>query len=325
MPSSVSTPSVDWISVSCPAGLSTLLLDELRPVVSAVPGSFSMANGEGWSIPPDFAGGRGSTRNFGSVQCRVRVGSPVAVFSASGVAVGALRDAGLWSEYLRVLSSEHHRLTRLDVALDLPIPAPEYVQRLYKRASAGAVSLSRKALNPARHVHAFLSPGITGEDTGTVYLGGRTAEVKARVYDKRHEQLSRGGSDPGPWLRAELTVTSGVCVSMKDAWEPAPVFWHFMAQALEGIASRPPDVPDWVPGGVGFVLPPRRVLDSAATLVRRLSRSKELLDLCGLAKSVRGGSVLVHRRLQELGVASLPSIGFIPSFLTASANDGGAW
>ena len=105
--------------------------------------------------------------------------------------------------------------------------------------------------------------------------------------------------DPGSWLRAELTVTSAMGISLKDAWEPAPVFWRFMAQALEGIVTRPSDVPAWVPAGdsVGFVLPTRPVLDPMQRLERRLERSSELRDLCELARSIRSGVVLVYRRL----------------------------
>ena len=252
MPLHYLVPSVDWMSVSCPSGIASLLVDDLRPIVSAVPGSCAMSSGDGWYLS-DSIDDRGS----GIVQRRSHTHSPVSVISASGIAVSALRDAGLWSEYLRVFASDSHRVTRLDVALDVLVPAPGLLQSLYKRASSGEVALTRKALNPARHLRSIMSPGVTGEDTGTIYLGGKTAEVKARVYDKRHERIASGFPDPGPWLRAELTVTAAVGISLKDAWEPAPVFWHFMTQALDGIISRPVNVATWVPGGIGFDLPKR--------------------------------------------------------------------
>lgn len=158
---------------------------------------------------------------------------------------------------------------------------------------------------------------------GTVYLGGRSAEVKARVYDKRQERIARGYPDPGPWLRAELTVTGAVGVSLKDVWSPAPVFWHFMASTLKGIAACPVDVPEWVPGGVGFSLPPRPVLDPVQRLARRLERSTELQDLCSLACSVRGGAVLVYRRLRKLGLPLLSELRVIPGGFCVAANDSG--
>ena len=65
-------------------------------------------------------------RGSGIVQRRSHTHSPVSVISASGIAVSALRDAGLWSEYLRVFASDSHRVTRLDVALDVLVPAPGF-------------------------------------------------------------------------------------------------------------------------------------------------------------------------------------------------------
>lgn len=306
-----SAPFVDWISVSFPSGLSTLLLDALRPIVSVLPGVSAMPYGHGWSFP-----------SGGLLQVRSRSSSSaVSVLSASGAALSVLRDAGVFADLLRVLASDLHRVTRLDVALDLPVHAPPLLQSLYARSVRGEVSLSRKALNPARHVTRYLSPSSTGEDTGTVYLGGRSAEVKARVYDKRQECLARGLPDLGPLLRAELTVTGAVGVSLRDAWSPAAVFWHFMGSALTGIAARPVDVPEWVPGGVGFCLPPRPVLDPVQRLERRLDRSAELRDLCELACSVKGGAVLVYRRLRKLGLPLPSELRLIPDFLKRAVND----
>lgn len=310
-----SAPSADWVSVSFPTGLAPLVLGALRPLVSDIPGVSALSKGNGWVFPS-------SGRKPGLLQSRARSCSPVAVISASGVVLSTLRSAGVWPAFLRVLSSDVHRLTRLDVALDVPVDAPPLLEALYSRASSGGVALTRKALDPVRHVSRWQSPDLAGRDSGTVYLGGKAAEVRARVYDKRLERVAHGFSDPGPCLRAELTVTSAMGISLKDAWEPAPVFWHFMAGALEGFVARPSGVPAWVPGGdyVGFSLPPRSVLDPVRRLERRLERSSELQDLCKLACSVRGGSVLVYRRLRKLGL-SPPGFGFFPDFLAMTAND----
>ena len=50
MPLHYLVPSVDWMSVSCPSGIASLLVDDLRPIVSAVPGSCAMSSGDGYSI-----------------------------------------------------------------------------------------------------------------------------------------------------------------------------------------------------------------------------------------------------------------------------------
>lgn len=312
-----SVPSTDWVSVSFPTGLASLVLDALRPLMSDIPGVSALSSGSGWVFPS------GSRKlKPGVLQARTPSGSPVTVISASGIVLAALRSSGVWPAYLRVLSSDVHRLTRLDVALDVPVDAPPILGALYGRAKSGGVALTRKVLDPVRHVSRWQSSDFAGRNSGTVYLGGKTAEVRARVYDKRLERVAGGLSDPGPCLRAELTVTSAMGISLKDAWEPAPVFWHFMAGALEGIVARPSGVPVWVPGGdnVGFSLPPRSVPDPVQRLERRLERSFELQDLCKLACTVRGGSVLVYRRLRKLGL-SPPGSGFFPGFLAVTAND----
>lgn len=303
------SPSTDWISVSYPADLHSLVSSSVRDVLAVVPGVAAYPGGEGWCFP-----------SGGVVQFRNARSSRVRVLSASGDAIVGLRAAEAFGDYLWALGADSHRVTRLDAALDIPVSAPPLLSALYARATRGEVSLSRKSLDPGRHVCRYLSPGLDGQDTGTVYLGGRWAEVTARVYDKRQERLARGLPDPGSWLRAELTVRSAVGPSLRDAWEPAPLFWHFMASALEGISEPPTGVSGWIAGGVGFSLPARPVRDSTAVLQRRLERSTELGDLVALARSVRGGSVLFHRLTQRLGLAP-PGLGFVPDFLLPSVND----
>lgn len=302
-------PSADWVSVSLPSQSVLPVADDLRSLVSVVPGVSAFPYGEGWQFP-----------SSGLLQVRSRSGS-FGVISASGAALVALRGAGVYGDFLRLLGSEPHRLTRLDVALDVAVHAPPVLQALYGRAVRGEFSLTRKALSPSRHVARYLCPGPSGEDTGTVYLGARSAEVKARVYDKRCERIARGEDDPGPWLRIELTVTSKVGVSLKDAWEPASVFWHFMGVALDGVVARPAGVPDWSPGGDGFHLPPRPVRDLVQVLRRRLERSREIQDVCGLARKVPGGSVLVYWRLGRLGLSQPFELSLVPGFLRPAVND----
>lgn len=303
------SPSADWLSVSFPADSHSLVSSSVREVLAVVPGVAAFPNGEGWCFP-----------SGGLVQFRNAHSSRVWVLSASGAAIAGLRAAEVFGDYLRALGSESHRVTRLDVALDVRVSAPPRLAALYARAVRGEVSLSRKSLNPGRHVSRYLSPGSDGQDTGTVYLGGRSAEVTARVYDKRQECLARGLADPGPWLRAELTVRSAVGPSLRDAWEPVPLFWHFMASALEGIVEPPTGVSGWTAGGIGFSLPACPVRDSTQVLRRRLEQSAELGDLVALARSVRGGSVLFHRSTRRLGLAP-PSLGFVPDFPLPAAND----
>lgn len=302
-------PTADWLSLSFPIDSVQPVMDGLRPLVSAVPEAAAYAKGEGWV----FSDG-------GLIQLRSH--PSVGILCISGSALASLRDASIFGECLLLFGSEPHRVTRLDVALDILVSASPLLHDLYRRAIRGEFSLTRKSLSPSRHVSCLFSPGLDGVDTGTVYVGSRTAEVKARFYDKQFEQVSRRFSDPGPCLRAELTATDKVGVSLKDAWEPATLFWHYMQSALVGVLERPRGVPRWVPGGEGFSLPPRAVpVDSTAILRGRLERSRELRDMCDLARSVSGGSVLFYRRLARLGLLSPFLVGFIPDFLLPATND----
>lgn len=303
-------PVADFLTVSLPSDAISFILDDLRSTVSAIPDIAASRLGVGWRFP---SGG------FISVSYRSGVG----IVSASGTALIALRSSGVYADYLRLLSSEPHRVTRLDVALDVLVLAPPLLQALYCRAIRGDFSLSRKSFNAERDISRYLSPDINGIDTGTVYLGAKAAEVKARIYDKQHECRVRGLSDPGPCLRAELVVTDKMGVSLRDAWDPAPVYWHYMASALDGIVERPTGVPCWVPCVEGFVLPARAIRDSTAVLRGRLERSKDFADICQLASQVSGGSVLLYRCLARLGLSNpFGHLAFVPEFLSLVANDG---
>ena len=198
---------------------------------------------------------------------------------------------------------------RLDVALDVLVPAPGLLQSLYKRASSGEVALTRKALNPARHLRSIMSPGVTGEDTGTIYLGGKTAEVKARVYDKRHERIASGFPDPGPWLRAELTVTAAVGISLKRCLEPCACVLAFHDASFRWDYLTPCQRRYLGSWGHRLRSAEASRLDPVTTLTRRLKRSTELVDLCGLARSVRGGSVFGTSAVKRIGHCFIAKFG----------------
>lgn len=195
--------------------------------------------------------------------------------SASGAVLATLRATGLFANYLAVLGEGGHRVTRLDAALDVLADAAPVVLDVLHRGRHGSISLTRKRV-PPRHVTFADSLALYCEHvqpTGTVYLGRRGNEASAKVYDKRNERMDRGLADPGPWLRYEVTVRSGLRPSLRDAWVPAELFYHL---ASPDLVPRPPGIADWVPRGEGFVLPQRTRLDPAAALKRRLDASLEL-------------------------------------------------
>jgi hypothetical protein len=280
-------PTSDWLTVSIPKDTARLVLADVRSLVSDVPGVAAWPDG-GWRFG---SGGliRATSRGL------------VGVISCSGSALVELRAAAVFGAYLRAMSSESHRVTRLDAALDLAIPAPPFLNDLYARANRGEVRLSHK-LAPAKR---WVGLNAVGEETGTVYLGGHTAKVRLVAYDKRQERLDKGLPDPGPWLRVELRGSSDLGISLRDAWEPSPFFWHYCS----GVLPCPSGVPAWVPGGVGFDLPPKPALDPADAFERRLSYSSELRDLVSQALSVEGGVFRLKRYLRQSGIDLGTAIG----------------
>jgi len=180
----------------------------------------------------------------------------VLVISASGGVLRRMRARGLFAEYLSVLGSFPHRVSMLHCTADYLVSSPPDSIALVKAAaSSGSLALTRKALLP-KHCTYLLGSDIDGAETGTVYLGHRAnADVWAKVYDKRHERLSRGFADPGSVVRVEVAVQSGVGATLRDALSPRDLFFNFAGRSL---VEAPPDFSGWSPHGEGFVLGERR-------------------------------------------------------------------
>lgn len=227
-------------------------------------------------------------------------------FSASGGVLEAVRLAGLYGSYLAAFHEVPHRVTLMDIAHDTQgADAPSVVMALKDCLVSGpGVGLTRKRLRRGQF-HFELGVGFDGRETGTVYLGQRTAEVRAKVYDKGHERRSKGFLDPGDLLRHELTVTGKVGVSLLDAAVPEPLFWHYMRHVL----PCPEGVPEWVPGGLGYTLPPKVALLPAESLRRKVERSAELDAWGALADSLgpHGRSWLLSLIRRRLSVPVQPS------------------
>ena len=200
--------------------------------------------------------------------------------SLSGGALAALRSAGHFHESLSILSTSPHKVTRLDATLDVPIDAADAIQRLRNRHSSGFVALGRKALP----VTVFLSTRPDGRESGTYYVGHRTAaRMTARVYDKSFEALSkRGEVYPSHVTRYEVTARKDSGATLRDAATPNSIFWHIAAPAL--IPSKPKGVEMWTPHGdlTGWEHVPRS-FTPAEVLERRIEYSAELEALIALA------------------------------------------
>lgn len=235
----------DALRVSVPQCDSQTVMDELSPYLDHI----------GAHI--DFQGSY--RKGTGLLSCRASHG--VSVISASGQILAELRALKLLDSFLMGFNSVPHKVTRLDATADVPLYGPDAIKAVYQQGHKGEVVLSRKAVS-RRHVAQQLGP-VAYEDpsprvTGSVYLGGPQAEVRAVVYDKRQELLQKQGLDIGEdRVRFECRVKSGMSPSLRDASNPAPIFFHFMSPSLVKPSA---DVPAWVPAGGSFHVDRRDVL-----------------------------------------------------------------
>lgn len=254
-----------------------------------------------------------------------RVKHNLGLYALSGDALAEMRRnrfAFDWfGEWLTLVGEGAHNVTRLDVAVDLVVDSAAVVGRMYKRGRSGRVSITRKAIAPAQVRRIFEPSVYGGADTGTVYLGERgKRDVIARVYDKRQELLKKlraqygdaltpefvALNDPGPLCRFELELGRKVGVTLRDAYEPAAVFWHFARESL--LPKIAPAVAEWSPHGAGFTVP-RSEPDHAKQLSFLLEASHDIKRAVTLADRLGPyGRDHLCRLLKAMGSILAPAV-----------------
>lgn len=230
--------------------------------------------------------------------------------SFSGSACAALREHGSWADLLSELSSVPHRVTRVDAALDLAIDGADYVDLMRQRYPSGSVNLGRKAVATS----VVLSVRPDGRETGTWYAGRLTkARYTARVYDKAWEALQKRGEVLPPRTRIEVTAKGGDSgATLRDAAEPAALFWHLASPAL---LAAPEGFPVWTPNReLGWVAPTKH-FDPAALLKRRVESSAMLDALALLADDLgpNGRAYLVSLLEKRVHAAQGPTGQSVPA------------
>ena len=267
--SMMGVPFADYLNVTVPLEFRYSLLDSLRPLLDVLgvseleEGVFHLPNKRG--------------------VFRVNLRGKVAIFSASGGFLTVLRGTGHYDDYLAALGSFPHRVSMLHATQDyLVVNPPAVIQEVKRQAQEGLISLTRKRVDPER-VKSILSLDQRGEETGTVYLGHRAnADVWAKIYDKCHEQVTRGFTDPGNVVRVEIAVQSDVGATLRDASNPLAIFFHFARRSL---CAVPSDVPEWVSHGEGYNAPAS--VFSATSVQRLTSIMENSLDVTRMVRLAR--------------------------------------
>lgn len=236
---------------------------------------------------PDFKTDRAiQWRNEGGT-IRSEASRLVRVVSLSGRSLASLRLLGMAGAFLGAIGSQPHRVTGLHATLDVRERTSEVLARLLAKAQSDeGIRAGRKRI-PVGDLERRLKRMPDGSDTGTTYFGGKSVEIRPVVYDKREERLFRGMPDLGFDLtRYELRLRSGVGVTLRDAYSPAAVFWHYMAPDF---LDRPADVPMWDSQAQGFECEKYDRPLPAQRLLRAVDASEQLPHLVRLAGTFPGG------------------------------------
>jgi hypothetical protein len=278
-------PFCDYLNVSVPRDSGDLVMFEARPLLDLM--------GLSQVAPGLFREGR----DGGTFKHSQR--GKVAIFGASGGLLDLLRRRGEFSNYLSVFSGFPHRVTMLHATADYAVDGPPAVARARRHGRRGLVSLTRKRVTPSA-VKAILSLDVSGRSTGTIYFGHRqNADVWAKVYDKRHERLCRGLSDPGPMVRVEVAVQSDVGATLRDAFNPSALFFHHASPSL---VEAPPCGREWSAHGEGFTVTKREHEPYAAQRIRAiLDTSLDVGRICQIAREAFGtdAGLLVGRMMAK--------------------------
>ena len=219
--------------------------------------------------------------------------------AASGRILHHFRALGIFRDYLALLSDHPHNVTRLDLALDVPVNPADVLPGLYELHKAG-YSFGRKAV-PAAWTK---KPGLDGRDSGCLYFGHRTKhKVCAAIYDKALEAHEERGEVLPQCLRYEFRFAREVEASLRDAAHPEPLFYHV---ASPDFLARPAWVPEWSPGAEAWKAPPRgdrlpaeraeALVESCADL-RALARYAAEIGPEGVPWVLR----LIRKKLEQCG------------------------
>jgi len=192
--------------------------------------------------------------------------------SASGGFIDDLRKQGLWRDYVNLLGVVPHKVTRVDVAVDMYIDAPVVLTALETTYPVGEFKFGRKALRTKTILERRM---IDNALSGTWYAGHMSkARVSGRVYDKQLELAERHGMLSPPLTRFELTFRKDFGASLWDVLNPRDLFYSYAGGLM---ATEHIKFDDWASRGtMPWVSLPVDSLVTVERAKRMLSHSAEI-------------------------------------------------
>ena len=201
--------------------------------------------------------------------------------------ISFLRAHGYWEEYLSLLGSSPHTVTRLDAAHDFPLDYSDVSEVFLSHFPSWRVPLSRKGYAMEKRYETMRPDNKL---TSTIYVGdrGRT-KYYLRLYDKMFEMWSRDKDKSkelgAPLTRLELECAKEVNCSLKDAYDPAPLFYHVLKELL--FKDVQGSVREWIPGGeFTWKMPAIEKLHPAVRLKSLVDGSQDVKNILHLSSQV---------------------------------------
>lgn len=279
-----SAPICDWLDVTCAPNAS--FVDDLT--------AWLLLNGVACITFKD--GSNAYTFDRGVLQ--ISTSAKFHRASASGGFVDGLRDAGLFRDYVNLLGSVPHKVTRLDVAVDVSVDAPLVLDALESTYPDGVFHFGRKAVRTKTILEKRMSDNLS---SGTWYAGHRSkARLTGRVYDKQLELMEKHGILSPPMTRFELTFRKDFGASLWDVLSPTDIFYSYAGNLMKTDHVKHDD---WSSRGT---MPWNSLpVDKDMTIERfkrMLAHSAELKRYCAVASSSFGaeGEPVVLSALQDV-------------------------
>ena len=240
--------------------------------------------------------------SFGGSVATVRKSGHWAKIEAPGQVLAHLRAQRQFLDYLSLLSESPHRVTRLDAALDVAEDFPQVRRRLHAQYPGMMANLGRKVVKCSE----LVGPRADGQISGTYYVGRRgSTQTLLRVYDKMKEAADKRGQVLAATTRYEVEVGRKMGATLRDAAEPASLFYHV---ASPGFLERPPGVPPWESRAVGGWDHERTSCTPYERLKRFVGTSADLDTMLRLAEDLgpHGLETLARLIQRRLGLGSPP-------------------